>query len=104
MPTQIGRGERRARMTAPVQLTRLEHPEAAERVLSENVSSLGMRVVGKQRWQPGEILLVTSLTSDFRLPARVVYCKRLAGGRFATGLEFQGPSTKWGEDPTGSAA
>ena len=98
MPMQIGRGERRARRMAPVQLTRLEQPEAAERVLSENVSSLGMRVVGKQRWQPGETLVVISLTRDFRLPARVVYCQRLASGRFATGLEFQGPSTKRGDD------
>ena len=100
MPVRTGRIERRARMKVPVQLARLEHPEATETVLSENVNSLGIRVVGKQRWQPGQILLIAWPTSDSPLLARVVYCERLAGERFGTGLEFQGPPIKGKGDPT----
>ncbi len=56
-----GRIEKRVPMAVPLYLVSLTDPRAAERVLTENVSSHGARVITKQRWQPGEQQRITPL-------------------------------------------
>ncbi len=49
-----GRIEKRVPMAVSVCLISSTDPRTVERVLTENVSSRGARVITKQRWQPGE--------------------------------------------------
>jgi PilZ domain len=81
-----------------VYLISLKDPRAAERVLTENVSSHGARVITKQRCQPGEQQQITPLSGEFQLLARVVYCQPLPHKGFCVGLEFRECSVNWGDD------
>jgi len=104
MREQTRRMEKRIQMTLPVQLESLKRPGAAERTVTENVSSLGARVVTKRPRKRKEWLLVTLFRGDhLRLPARVVYCQPLAGGRFGIGLKFQGATILWSDLPNNSS-
>ena len=98
MRAQTGRMEPRIRMKVPVRLESLGNPSLAENTLTENVCSLGIRVVTKRPWQPGETLQITSPVGDLRTPARVVYCQSLRGDQFAVGLQFQGSRIRWGKE------
>jgi hypothetical protein len=40
-------------------------------------------------------LLIKSLADDLRALARVVYCQRLADGRFGVGISFTGAAFDW---------
>ena len=102
MRSQTRRMERRTQMTLPVQLETLKQPGTTERVVTENVSSVGARLVTKRPRQRKEWLLLTFLRDDLRLPARVVYCQRLADGRFGIGLKFQGVTILWSDLPNNS--
>lgn len=82
-------------MEIPVYLVSLKMPRTTERVLTENVSSHGARVVTKRRWQPGEDEWITPLSGQFQLPAQVIYCEPLANGRFCVGLDFRGRPVNW---------
>lgn len=64
-------------------------------MLTENVSAHGARVLMGQKLQPGQRLLVTSPKEGVRLQARIVYCERVAAGRFAAGLELTGRAEPW---------
>lgn len=88
-------------MALPVYLESVGEPPAFENTLTENVSPHGARVITKRAWQPDEESLIIELTSEFRLPARVVYCRPLPNGRFSVGLEFRGRSVDWVKWPRG---
>jgi hypothetical protein len=85
----------------PLQISSILDPAAAERTTTENVCSLGMRVLTQRAKEMNERLMISSLMGDLRTVARVVYCQRLPDGHFAVGLQFQGVPIKW---PTGSTA
>jgi PilZ domain-containing protein len=91
-----GRTEKRAPMAMAMNLANAEDQLVTEKVLTENVSPHGARVVTKRRWQPGEQARLVRLTGESGLPARVVYCQRLRDGLFCLGLEFRARSVKWG--------
>ena len=80
-----------------------EKQPPAEKVLTENVSPHGARVVTKRRWRPGEQLWIVPLSDQSKSPAKVVYCRGLSSGLFCLGLEFCVGSIKWGEGPWRSA-
>ena len=103
MRAPTGRMDPRVRRKLRVQLESLEHPGLSETVLTENVSSLGVRVVTRQPLQPGQTLLLISPAGDLRTPARVVYCQPVGENQFGVGLQFQGPSVRRGKEssPTG---
>jgi len=90
-----GRIEKRIPMGIPVYFGSLKKPRTAERVLTENVSPHGARVVTKQHWQPGEEQWITPLSGQFELPAQVIYCQLLANGDFCVGLDFRGRPVNW---------
>jgi hypothetical protein len=47
-----------------------------------------------------ERLLIKSLAADLRALARVVYCQRLADGRFGVGISFIGVAFDWSKAST----
>src|SRR5947199_1015284 len=95
MPARSGRLEKRIRLAVPVQIASLLDPAAAERTTTENVCSLGMRILTQRARQQNERLMISSLVGDLRALARVVYCQRLPNGRFGIGIQFQGRAVNW---------
>jgi hypothetical protein len=100
MPLRSGRLEKRIEVAIPLHISTLVDPETQDRTTTENVCSLGIRVVTEHARQLDEQLMIRSLTSNLRRLARVVYCQRLSDGHFAVGLQFQGGAIKWSGDST----
>lgn len=84
----------------PIQVTSLQDPAVTERAVTENVSPLGLRALVRHAKDLNEKVIIVSLVSNERAPARVVYCQRLPKGRYALGVEFQGVLVDW---PSGAA-
>ena len=95
MPARSGRLEKRIRLAVPVHISSLQDPAAEERTTTENVCSLGMRVLTQRARELNERLMISSLVGDLRTLASVVYCQRLQDGRFGVGLQFQGLVVNW---------
>ena len=96
-PTRLfdSRTEKRQSMSVPVYLGALEDPRPPEHTVTENVSPHGARVLSKRPWQPGEESIVTPLSGEFSLIARVIYCLPGAGDRFCLGMEFPDRAVYW---------
>lgn len=90
MPPRSGRLEKRIRLAVPVQISSVLDPAATERTTTENVCSLGLRILTQRARELNERLMINSLMGDLHTLARVVYCQRLPDGRFGVGLQFQG--------------
>ena len=105
MPARSGRLEKRIRLAVPVQISSILDPSVTERTTTENVCSLGMRILTQGSRDLNERLMISSLAGDFlRSPARVVYCQRLPNGGFAIGLQFQCVGVHWPSDALSGAA
>jgi hypothetical protein len=103
MPVRSGRLEKRVRLAVPVQISSVLDPAASERTTTENVCSLGMRILSERARDLNERLMISSLTGNPRTLARVVYCQRLPDGRFAVGLQLQGVAVSWPKDSLAGA-
>jgi len=101
MAVRSGRLEKRIQMSLPVQISSLYDPFTTERTTTENVCSLGMRVLTQKAKELNDRLMISSMVGDLRALARVVYCQRLPDGRFGVGIQFQGQRVHW---PPGSLA
>ena len=101
MPAGSGRLEKRIHLAVPVEIFSPHNPSEAERTTTENVCSLGIRVLTQRARNLNERLMISSLVGDLRTLGRVVYCQRLPDGRFGVGLQFQGLAVDW---PRGSLA
>ena len=95
MPARSGRLEKRIRLAVPVQISSPLEPAATERTTTENVCSLGIRILTQRARDLNERLMICTLVGDLRTLARVVYCQRLPDGRFGVGLQFQGEVVNW---------
>jgi hypothetical protein len=95
MPMRSGRLEKRTPLAVPVRISSLQEPAAAERSTTENICSLGIRVLVRHARKLNERLLIKSTDGELETGARVVYCQRLRDGRFALGLEFLGEVAGW---------
>src|ERR1700751_1832390 len=95
MPLRSGRLEKRVRLAVPVEISTPENPSGAERTTTENLSSLGVRILTPGPKEPHDQLMIRSLPGDLRTLARVVYCERLKDGRYGVGLQFQAVSVQW---------
>jgi hypothetical protein len=95
MPMRSGRLEKRTRLAIPVQISNLQDPTTGERTITENVCSLGLRVLLGRARELNERLLIKSIGGDPQILARVVYCERLSDGRFGVGLQFQHKGANW---------
>jgi hypothetical protein len=104
MPVRSGRLEKRIRLAVPIEISSPQNPSATERTTTENVCSLGIRILTQRARDLNERLMISSLLGDLRTLARVVYCQRLPEGRFAVGLQFLGVAVKWSKDPLADAS
>lgn len=95
MPKAGNREGERNPVTEPVLLTSVDESWVTENTSTQNISSRGARVATERVWQPGSLLLLKSLRSDFRARARVVYWRSFSSSRFAIGLEFLTQAGHW---------
>ena len=84
-----------------MEISALQHPPSTERVSTENVSPLGVRVVMQRPSEQDQRLMIRSLAGEPKTIARVVYCQRLKDGRFAVGMQFLGTTVNWPSGLTG---
>lgn len=103
MPVGSGRLEKRIRLAVQVHVSSPGDPSKTERATTENVCSLGIRVLMQRPREPQERLVIRSAVGDLRAVGRVVYCQRLTDGRFGVGLQLQGPAVKWMQEQPPSA-
>ena len=92
---QSGRLEKRVRLTINLEISNLLDPSSKERASTENVSSLGMRVMTQTPKEVNECLVLRTIGGDLRAVARVIYCERLANERFGVGVKFLRLDTEW---------
>jgi len=95
MAARSGRLEKRVRLAVPIEITSPQNPAAAERTTTENVCSLGIRVLTQRAKHSNEQIMISSLTGDLRTFTRIVYYQKLPDGRFGVGLQFQGIAVDW---------
>ena len=101
MPMRSGRLVKRTPLAIPIRISSLLKPYAAERSTTENICSLGLRVLVQEARKPNELMLINSADGGLKTAARVVYCERIGDGRFALGLEFNEEVTNWPQNPVG---
>ena len=89
------RREERIFVTEPVELVNLDKKWSAESTATQNISSHGARVSTQRLWEPGSLLLIKSLGSNFWARARVVYWRSFSSSRFTIGLEFLTQEGNW---------
>jgi len=90
-----GRSEKRMARTVSVEVCLQDEPRLNERMLTENVSAHGARVLMEQKLQSGQQVLVNSPKEGVRTQARIIYCQRVSERRFAVGLELSGRVEVW---------
>jgi len=90
-----GRSEKRIVRSVSLKVSVPPEPKVGRRMLTENVSAHGARVVLEQRLQPGQEVMIDSPADGVRLQARIVYCQHLSAGKFAVGLELTGRVETW---------
>src|SRR5260221_9427352 len=95
MPMRSGRLEKRPQLGVPGGISDHKEPLAAERATTENICSLGMRVLVRHAKKLNERLVIKPAKGELQASARVVYCERLGDGRYALGLEFEGEGSSW---------
>ena len=95
MSMRFGRVEKRIQLAIPVTISSPTEQSAGERSTTENVCSLGLRVLAGRTRELNERLLIKSIDGELQAAARVVYCERLLDGRFALGLEFHEEVANW---------
>ncbi len=104
MTGRIGRFEKRIQLEVPVQIFSLLDPSVIERTITENVCSSGIRILTRRAKERNDRFMVRSQVGNLRTLARVVYCQRLADGRFGVGLQFQEAALNWTSSTTTGAA
>lgn len=99
-----GRIDERAQVNMPVHILAGESGFFAQTAIIVNISRRGARILTHRRWRQGEQLGLTSLSGEFRLQGRVIYCYRLTEKQFCAGLEFAASSKNWKDPPWADVA
>ena len=86
----MSEGRRRARNSERllVHICLEEKPLVSEACPTQNLNSLGARLITERSWSPNSRVVVKSSNGDLWARARVVYCQPLTRKAFAVGLEF----------------
>lgn len=94
--TLSGRLERRLPIIVIVRLAQADRASThgEERTFTDNISAHGARIFSRHPWQPGDEVMVTPVDEETTY-GNVVYCERLADGRFGIGLKFQDRIVMW---------
>ncbi len=90
-----GRSEKRIARNVGLRVSVPPEPKVGEKILTENVSAHGARIVIEQRLLPGQLVLIDSPADGVRLQARIVYCQKVSAGKFAVGLEVTSRVEPW---------
>ena len=90
-----GRSEKRIARTVSVEVCLQDEPKLNERMLTENVSAHGARVLIGRKLRPGQHVLIGSPKEGVQSQAQIVYCQRVTESRFAVGLELSGRVELW---------
>jgi len=93
---RTGRSEARLPLNALVWLTSLRKPGVFEVVPSENVGTLGIRLVTQQFWERAETVLVSS-PLGLCVQGSVVYCNKLPSDDHIVGIRLDAPIERWME-------
>ena len=92
-----GRYDKRTAMAVTVEVLRLDESRLNERVVTENVSPRGARIVTDWNCASGKHVLVTAPEAGVKSLARVVYCQRVESTKFAVGLQLVVRVEEWGK-------
>ncbi|HKS82649.1 MAG TPA: hypothetical protein VJR23_14185 [Candidatus Acidoferrales bacterium] len=91
----LGRKETRITLTTPVYLIRTGDTDVPDLVMTENVSTNGVRVVTNRACQAGEHHRISPFPGEYHLSARVIYCLPRHDRQFSVGLRLQYSFTQW---------
>ena len=64
-------------------------PVAAENTITENVCSMGIRILTRKALTPNELLMVRFIEPDLQVQARVIYRQPMPDGQYGVGLELR---------------
>jgi hypothetical protein len=92
-----GRSEHRVPIAIPVYLARASLPNQTEIAVAADAGAHGIRLVTRRYWRPGEVLIVSPLSNEPGVTAKVAYCSRRLEHTYNTGLEVEGASPRWWE-------
>jgi hypothetical protein len=90
-----GRSDRRVAVSMPVYLARASLPAEAELAVAIDAVEHGLRVITRRYWRPGEVLIVSPLSNQPGIAAKVAYCSRQLEHTYNTGLEVKSASPRW---------
>lgn len=69
--------------------------EQPERTVTDNISSHGVRVRSRCAWRLGQAAEVVPTRGGTPMRGEVVYCQKVADGRFFVGLKFRSSRVPW---------
>ena len=95
MPTDRKRAQKRTPAKVALQITSAKQPFITELTFAENLSLHGVRVLTERAWRQGERVIVKSFYGSIQSHAKVVYCRPLADGRYAVGIELRSAVGTW---------
>src|SRR5438477_12086495 len=90
-----GRSEKRIVKTVSLEVCLPAAPKLSERLLTEDVSAHGARVIVEQKLQPVLEVPISWPGGVVWSQARTVYCQRVSKEGFAVGLELPGRVESW---------
>jgi hypothetical protein len=96
MEVQSGRVEKRLAIAVPIWLTSLKNPGPFEKAVTENVSSVGARIIVGGRREPNESVVLLCSPGCIA-QGEVVYAQPLQGEEnyFALGVRLQANARGW---------
>src|ERR1700758_1417899 len=96
MEVQSGRVEKRLPIAVPIWLTSLKNPGPFEKAVTENVSSVGARIIVGGRREPSESVVLLCSPGCIA-QGEVVYTQPLPGegNYFALGVRLQANARGW---------
>ena len=97
MHVPTGRYEKRTPRAVQLELFHLDDSQRSKTAITENVSPRGVRIVSECDCPRGKHVVVTAHVEGVELLARVVYCQRVEGSKFAIGLELVVRVEEWGK-------
>jgi PilZ domain len=92
-----GREEKRLPIMMEVKLAPVAGATSGppERTITDNMSPHGIRVRSTCEWRLGEQAEIVPTKGGTPMRGEVVYCQKVAGGRFFVGLRFASSRVPW---------
>src|SRR5258708_36946933 len=90
-----GRSEKRIARMVTVEVCAQDEPKLDERMLTENVSAHGARILTERKLERAQQVLVSAPKEGAHSQARIVYCQRVSEGWFAAGADPSSRLALW---------